>query len=128
MRAPGIALAASAVLALEAAALVVFAAIEVAGLGAGDAASSTTAIALIVLTLIGAAALVAFAVGTRTGRSWARSGGVVAQVLAVALALGSLTVQPVPWAFVLGLAVPGVVGFALLISSARREGERRGAE
>lgn len=128
MRAPGIALAASAVLALEAAALVVFAAIEVAGLGAGDAASSTTAIALIVLTLIGAAALVAFAVGTRTGRSWARSGGVVAQVLAVALALGSLTMQPVPWAFVLGLAVPGVVGFALLISSARREGERRGAE
>ncbi|MCK2026976.1 MULTISPECIES: hypothetical protein [Microbacterium] len=128
MRAPGIALAASAVLALEAAALVVFAAIEVAGLGAGDAASSTTAIALIVLTLIGAAALVAFAVGTRSGRSWARSGGVVAQVLAVALALGSLTVQPVPWAFVLGLAVPGVVGFALLISSARREGERRGAE
>jgi len=128
VRAPGIALAASAVLALEAAALVVFAAIEVAGLGAGDAASSTTAIALIVLTLIGAAALVAFAVGTRSGRSWARSGGVVAQVLAVALALGSLTVQPVPWAFVLGLAVPGVVGFALLISSARREGERRGAE
>lgn len=125
MRAPGIALAASAVLALEAAALVVFAAIEGRS-RCGDAASSTTAIALIVLTLIGAAALVAFAVGTRSGRSWARSGGVVAQVLAVALALGSLTVQPVPWAFVLGLAVPGVVGFALLISSARREGERRG--
>ncbi|MBS0025660.1 hypothetical protein [Microbacterium paraoxydans] len=128
MRAPGIALAASAVLAIEAAALVVFAAIELVGLGAGDAASSTTAIALIVLTVIGAAALVAFAVGTRTGRSWARSGGVVFQVLAVALALGSLTLQPVPWAFVLGLAIPGVAGFALLISSARREGERREAE
>ena len=128
MRAPEIALAASAVLAIEAAALVVFAAIELVGLGAGDAASSTTAIALIALTVIGAAALVAFAVGTRTGRSWARSGGVVFQVLAVALALGSLTLQPVPWAFVLGLAIPGVAGFALLISSARREGERREAE
>lgn len=128
VRAPGIALAASAVLAIEAAALVVFAAIELVGLGAGDAASSTTAIALIVLTVIGAAALVTFAVGTRTGRSWARSGGVVFQVLAVALALGSLTLQPVPWAFVLGLAIPGVAGFALLISSARREGERREAE
>lgn len=74
VRAPGIALAAAAVLALEAVALLVFAVIELAGLGAGDAASLPTALALIVLTLIGAAALVAFAVGTRSGKSWARSG------------------------------------------------------
>ena len=63
MRAPGLATAAAAVLALEGAALVVFAIIELMGLGAGDAASLPTAIALIVLTLIGAAALLAFAVG-----------------------------------------------------------------
>jgi hypothetical protein len=113
---------------VEAVALLVFAVIELAGLGAGDAASLPTAIALIVLTLIGAAALAAFAFGTRAGRSWARSGGVVFQVLAIALALGALTLPPIPWAFVLGLGIPAVAGFALLIASARREGTRREAE
>lgn len=128
MRAPRIALAAAAVLALEAVALLVFAAIELTGLSAGDAASLPTAVALIVLTLIGAAALVAFALGTRVGRSWARSGGVVFQVLAVALALASLTIRPLPWVFVLGVGVPGLLGFLLLIASARREGGSRTAE
>lgn len=128
MRAPGLALAAAAVLGLEALALLVFAIIELVGLGAGDAASLPTAVALIVLTLIGATALVAFALGTRAGRSWARSGGVVFQVLAVALALAALTLQPVSWTFVLGVGLPALVGFVLLISSARREGERREAE
>lgn len=128
MRAPRLAFAAAAVLALEGLALLVFAGIELAGLGAGDAASLPTALALIVLTLIGAVALFAFAFGARTGRSWARSGGVVIQVLAVALALASLTLQPVAWAFTLGVGLPGIIGFALLISSARREGERRDAE
>ncbi len=128
MRAPGLALAAAAVLAAEGAALLVFAVIELAGLGAGDAASLPTALALIVLTLIGAAALIAFAIGTRTGRSWARSGGVVFQVLAVALALASLTLQPISWLFTFAVGLPGLLGFALLIASARREGEQRAAE
>lgn len=125
MRAPGLALATAAVLAAEGAVLAVFAVIEMVGLGAGAAASLPTALALIVLTLLGAAALFAFAAGTRAGRSWARSGGVVFQVLAVALALASLTVQPVPWAFVLGVGLPGILGFALLIASARREAAPR---
>lgn len=121
MRSPRLAAAAAAVLALEGAALTVVALVELFGLGAGDAASLPTAIALIVLTLIGAGALFAFAVGTLRGRTWARSGGVVLQVLAVALALASLTVQPVLWTFVLGVGVPAVVGFVLLIASARSE-------
>ena len=128
VRAPGLALAAAAMLALEGLALLVFAVIELVGLGAGDASSLPTALALIVLTLIGAAALFAFAIGTRAGRSWARSGGIVFQVLAVALALASLTLQPISWAFTVGIGLPGLLGFVLLISSARREGERREAE
>jgi len=124
VRSPRLAVAASAVLAAEGAALVVFALIELFGLSAGDAASLPTALALIVLTLIGAGALFAFAVGVRRGRSWARSGGVVFQVLAVALALASLTVQPVIWLFVVAVGVPGVLGFVLLIASARAEGAR----
>jgi hypothetical protein len=123
VRAPGLALAAAAVLAAEGAALVVFALIELMGIGAGDAASVPTAVALMVLTLIGAAALFAFAWGARAGRSWARSGGVVFQILAVVIALASLTLQPIPWAFVLGAGLPGLLGFVLLIASTRREAE-----
>src|SRR5690606_27351714 len=51
-----------------------------------------------------------------------RSGGVVLQILALALALASLTVQPVPWAFIVGVGAPGLVGLVLLISTSRREG------
>lgn len=128
MRAPGLALAAAVVLAAEAAALLVFAVIEVVGVGAGDAASLPTALALVVLTLLGAAALIAFSIGTRAGRSWARSGGVVFQVLAVAIALAAFTLQPVPWLFALGTGVPALIGFVLLIASARREGVCPAAE
>ena len=128
MRAPGLALAAAAVLAAEGVALLVFAVIELAGLGAGDAASLPTALALIVLTLIGAGALIAFAIGTRSGRSWARSGGVVFQVLAVALALAALTLQPISWLFTFAVGLPGLLGFILLIASARREGEQHTTE
>lgn len=124
MRAPRLALGAAAVLVAEGAALSVFALIELTGLGAGDASSLPTALALIVLTLIGAVALFAFAVGTRSGRSWARSGGVVFQVLAAALALASLTLQPIPWLFTAAVGLPGLIGFVLLIASARREAEQ----
>lgn len=124
MRSPALARAAAAVLALEGLALIVFALIELIGLGAGDAASLPTALALIVLTLLGAAALIAFAVGANGGHSWARSGGIVFQVLAVALALASLTIQPVQWLFTLAVGVPGALGFALLVASARAENAR----
>lgn len=128
MRSPRLALAAAAVLAVEGAALTVFALIELVGLGAGDAASLPTALALIVLTLIGAVALIAFAVGTRSGHSWARSGGVVLQVLAIALALASLTLQPIAWAFTLGVGLPALLCFVLLIASTRAENEHLAAE
>lgn len=124
MRAPRLALAAAAVLAAEGAVLLVFALIELVGLGAGDASSLPTALALIVLTLLGAAALVAFAIGTLSGRSWARSGGIVFQVLGVALALASLTIQPVVWGFTAGVGIPAALGFALLIATTRAENER----
>lgn len=123
MRSPVLALAAAAVLASEGAALVVFALIELFGLGAGDAASLPTALALIVLTLIGAGALVAFAIGTRAGHSWARSGGIVFQVLAVALALASLTIEPIAWVFTFAVGVPALLCFILLIASTRAENQ-----
>lgn len=131
MRSPGLAAAAALVLAAEGVALAVIAGIELLGLGAGTAASLPTGVALIVLTLIGAVALLAFAYGAWRGRGWARSGGVVLQVLGIALALASLGVQPVPWTFVIAVGAPALLGGCLLIASAAREGapERRdGAE
>lgn len=123
LRTPALAAWAAAVLAIEGVVLLIIAVIELFGLSSGEVTSLPTAIALIVLTLIGAGALFAFAFGTRRGRGWARSGGVVLQVLALALALASLTVSPVIWGFVLGVGVPGLIGLALLIASARAEGK-----
>lgn len=123
MQAPGLARAAATLLIAEGVALAATTVPELIGLFAGEAANVATAVALIVLTLIGAGALVAFGLGTRVGNSMARSGGVVAQVLALTLVAASLTVPPVQWTFVLAVGAPAVLGLVLLLSSARREGK-----
>jgi hypothetical protein len=122
MRRSGPAAFAAAVLALEGAALAVITLIELFALGAGDASSLASGVALIVLTLIGAVALFAFAVGTLRRASWARSGGILFQVLAIALALASFSIQPTPWLFALVIGGAGVVGLLLLIAVVRSEG------
>jgi hypothetical protein len=122
MRRSGPAAFAAGVLALEGAALAVITLIELFALGSGDASSLASGVALIVLTLIGTAALFAFAVGTLRGASWARSGGILFQVLGIALALASLSIQPTPWFFALVIGGAGVVGLALLIAVTRRDG------
>ena len=96
MRVSRLTIAAAAVLALEAAALLVIALIESFGLGAGDASSLPSALALIVLTAIGAVGLGAFAFAVLRGRSLGRSGGMVVQILAIAVALSALGVRPFP--------------------------------
>lgn len=113
---------AAAVLALEGLALTVITLIELFALGAGDASSIASGVALIVLTLLGAAGLFAFAFGTLRHASWARSGGILLQVLAIALALASLSIQPTPWLFALVIGGAGVIGLGLLIAVARQEG------
>ncbi|MEJ1091145.1 hypothetical protein [Microbacterium istanbulense] len=122
MRRSGVALAAAVVLMAEGVALGVVSLLELFALTSGRASSTPTGAALVVLTLIGAAALVAFGFGVLRGVSWARSGGILFQVIAIALALSSLSLQPVPWTFTLGLGVAGVAGLVLLILTARREG------
>ncbi|WP_309065114.1 hypothetical protein [Microbacterium sp.] len=116
------AMAAAVVLGLEAAALTGIALLELFALVTGDVSSTPAGLALIVLTLLGAAALAAFAIGTLRRTSWARSGGIVFQVLAVALGLASLTIQPVSWPFTVGVGVTGLVGLILLIAAVRRDG------
>ncbi len=127
MRVSRMTIAAAAVLAVEAAALLVIALIEMFGLGSGDASSLPSAVALIVLTAIGAVGLGALAFAVLRGRSLGRSGGLVVQILAILVALSALGVRPLPLLFVLSLAIPGTIGAVLLFLLARREGiaERR---
>lgn len=119
---------AAAFLGLEAAIVTALAAWQIVAVVTGDTESVASAIALIVLTLVGAAALAAFAVGVWRGLSWARSGGVVVQLLVLSVAGGSLT-GDTPHPEVAGLlAVPAVGGLVLLIAAARVAGRRARTE
>ena len=111
---------AAVLLALEGAALGVVVFRELVALVQGDTASVASSVALLVLTLLGAAALVAFAVAVWRGQSWGRSGGTVAQVLILAVAIGAATGAYAEPLVALVLAVPAIVVLVLLVLAARR--------
>ena len=110
---------------LEGLALVALAVWQVVAMVQGDTGSIESAIALLVLTIVGAAALLAFAVAVWRGRSWGRSGGIVAQVLVLAVALGAATGDYAHPLIALAIAVPAVVAFVLLILAARAAGRAK---
>ena len=111
---------ASVVLALEALGVAALFAWQVMALFAGDTASVATAVALAVITILGAVALGAFAVATARGSSWGRSGGIVAQVLILAIALGALTGIGADPLLAGAIALPGLVGGVLLVIATRQ--------
>ena len=108
---------AAALLALEGLALLMVAGWEVVALVGGDTDDVGSSIALIVLTVVGAAAVVAFAVGVARGQSWGRSGGIVTQLLILAVFLG-LWEYATAWnkqaAFLFGLSISPVL-FSLAV-------------
>lgn len=110
---------AAALLTMEALALVVLAGWQVVAMLGGDTAELPTAIALLVFTIVAAAGVGAFAYAVLTDRSWGRSGGVVTQLLVLAVALGALTGQYAHPGVALALAVPGVVGLILIMRAAK---------
>lgn len=116
---------AAAFVGVEALALLAVAGWEIVALAGGDTESPTSAIALLVLTFLGAVIVVAFAVGIARGQSWARSGGVVTQLLLLAVAVGAITgpeAQPVVAAM---LTAPAVITLVCLIAAARHAAARR---
>lgn len=115
---------AAALVGLEGFALVIIAGWEVVALSSGDTESTASAIALLVLTLAGAAAVIAFAVGIARGQSWGRSGGVVTQLLVLAVAIGALTGADAQTGTALALAVPAMITLVVLITAARRASMR----
>jgi len=114
--------AAAVLLALESLGVLALAGWQIVELVTSEPASIATSIALVVMTLVAAAAVFAFAGGVWQGRSWGRSGGIVAQVLIFAVALGSVQGGAGHWGIAATLAVPAVVTFIMLILAARAAG------
>lgn len=110
---------------IEGAAIVGLALWQGAALAGGDTDSVTSAVALLVLTLVGAAAVVAFGVATLRDRSWGRSGGIVTQLLVLAVAGGAATGAYAHPILGVALAVPAVLTLALLVVAVVAAGRRR---
>ncbi|WP_345546703.1 histidine kinase [Microbacterium jejuense] len=88
----------------------------------GDTDSIASALALVVLSVVGAVAVIAFAVATWRGQSWGRSGGIVTQLLILAVALGAITGAFAAPGIALALAIPAAVVLVLLILAVRDAG------
>lgn len=95
---------------------------QIVALVTGDTGSVESAIALVVLTLVGAAAVLAFAVAIWRGHSWGRSGGIVTQLLVLAVALGAATGAFAVPSLAIALAIPAVVALVLLFVAVRDAG------
>lgn len=115
-------LAAATIVGLEGLAIAGLALWQVTALVQGDTESVATAVALLVLSLLGVGAVCAFAVAVLRGRSWGRSGGVVTQLLILAVAGGAVAGEPAYPLIALGLAAPAVIAFVLLIVASRHAG------
>ncbi|MCW3493807.1 histidine kinase [Microbacterium sp. SSM24] len=107
---------------LEGAGLVALAVWQIFAIVAGDTASIDSALALIVLTAVGAAAVIAFAIAIWRGRSWGRSGAIVTQLLILAVALGAATGAYAEPEVALAIAAPAVVTLVLLVLAVREAG------
>ncbi|QEW00569.1 histidine kinase [Microbacterium caowuchunii] len=114
-------------LVLEGIGIAVLAVMQAGAIFGGDTAVIDTALALLVLTVICAAAVVAFGVAVMRGRSWGRSGGIVTQLLILAIALGAATGAYAHPLLGLELAVPAIITFVLLVAAARKSAKAEGA-
>jgi hypothetical protein len=114
--------AAALIVALEGAGIAALVIWQVIALTAGDTDSLASALALVVLTGVGAAAVIAFAVAIWRDQSWGRSGGVVTQLLILAVALGAVTGAYAHPSIGFALAAPALVALVLLVVAIRSAG------
>ncbi|GAA1985354.1 histidine kinase [Microbacterium pumilum] len=122
MRTKGVVRAAAVVVGIEGIALVALAAWQIIAITTGDTVSLVSALALVILTAVGAAAVLAFAIAIWRELSWGRSGGIVTQVLILAVALGAVTGTYGHPATGLVLAIPAIVALVLLVIAVRNAG------
>lgn len=119
---------AAALLAAEGAGLLVLLGWQIVAIVTGDSDSVASAVALVVVTALGALAVLGFAVATWIGQSWGRSGGIVTQLLVLAVALGAATGDYAHPATALALAIPAIVVAIFLVAAARAAGRERPAD
>ena len=112
-------------LALEGLAIIALVVWQIWALAARDTESLESALALVVLTAIGAVAVLAFAVAAWRDQSWGRSGGIVTQLLILAVAVGAMTGAYAHPSIGLALAVPAIVTLVLLVIAVRGAGRDR---
>jgi hypothetical protein len=117
--------AAATLLGLEALGILALAGWQVVALIGGDTDSVVSSIALIVLTVIGAAIVAAFGLATARDASAGRSGGIVTQLLILSVAIGAVTGEWAAPAVAVIIALPAVIGLVLLILAVRRAAPRR---
>ncbi|SDO53340.1 hypothetical protein SAMN04487848_1352 [Microbacterium sp. ru370.1] len=118
-------LAAAVLLGLEAVGILALAGWQTVALIGGDTDSVVSSIALIVLTVIGAAIVAAFAVATARDVSAGRSGGIVTQLLVLSVAIGAITGEWASPGIALLIALPAVIGLVLLVLAVRAAAPRR---
>ncbi|GAA4348879.1 histidine kinase [Microbacterium rhizosphaerae] len=114
--------AASVLVGLEALGVLGVAVWQVVAVAGGDTDSAVSSIALLVLTVVGAVAVGAFAIGIWRGWSWGRSGGIVTQLLIIAVAVGAMTGAGADPLLGIGLIIPALIVFVLLVLVIRRVG------
>lgn len=127
MRTRMVALSAAVLLGFEAVAILVLAGWQVVALLEGDTSSIASALALLVITVIAGVAVLSFAVAVARGMSWGRSGGIVTQVLILAVALGAATGELANPLTALAIAAPAALTFVLLVLAARHAGREASA-
>lgn len=118
---PGVVIAACVLLAAEFGLVAVAVGYLVVELIVATPTSMPTAVALLVVAGIAAAALAAIAIGMWRGATWSRSAGVVWQILQFAVGIGAFQgALPQPaWGW--PLCIASILGVILLLSKAVRE-------
>ncbi len=114
---------AAALVIVEGAGMLALACWQLAAVLGGDTTALDTAVALLVLTVIGAVVVVMFGIAALRGASWGRSGGIVTQLLIIAVAVGAATGSYAHPMTALAIGLPPVVIFVLLLAEARRAGQ-----
>ena len=126
MRTNAVTRAAAVIVGIEGLALLVLVGWQIVAIVTGDTVSIESSLALAVLTVVGAAAVIAFAVAIWRGLSWGRSGGIVTQLLLLAVALGAATGAYAHPSIALVLAVPAIAALVLLVLAVRDAGRDKG--
>ncbi|WOF24223.1 histidine kinase [Microbacterium betulae] len=122
MPVPPIVRIATVLVALEAVGMLALAGWQAVTLGTAEVTSLPSAIALVVLTVVGAVAVGAFALGIGAGRSWGRSGAIVVQLLVIAIAVGSVTGAYAQWGIGAALGLPAVTVLVVVLLATRDAG------